>query len=62
MDMSEPLRVLIVEDTPSDADLIVRELRRTGFAPEWVRVDTEPEYLDRLHSGLDIILSDYQMP
>ena len=62
MEMSEPLRVLIVEDTPSDADLIVRELRRTGFAPEWVRVDTEPEYLDRLHSGLDIILSDYQMP
>ena len=62
MEMSEPLRVLIVEDTPSDADLIVRELRRTGFAPEWVRVDTEPEYLDRLHSGLDVILSDYQMP
>ncbi len=62
MEMSEPLRVLIVEDTPSDADLIVRELRRTGFTPEWVRVDTEPEYLSHLHNGLDIILSDYQMP
>ena len=60
--MSEPLRVLIVEDTPSDAELVVRELNRSGFDTEWFRVDTETDYLDRLHAGLDVILSDYEMP
>lgn len=62
METGEPLRVLIVEDTPSDAELVVRELFRAGFAPEWLRVDTESEYQDRLHGNLDVILSDYQMP
>jgi PAS domain S-box-containing protein len=56
------LRVLIAEDNPTDAELVLRELRRSGFDPEWHRVDTEAEYLDRLHTGLDIILSDYEMP
>ena len=46
--MSEPVRVLIVEDDPVDADLMVRELKRGGFAPDWVRVQTESEYLEQL--------------
>ena len=33
-----------------------------GFAPEWTRVDSEPEYLAHLHAGLDLILSDYELP
>ena len=45
--MSRPLRVLIVEDNSADAELIVLQLRRAGFAPEWSRVDTELEYLAR---------------
>lgn len=60
--MSEILHVLIVEDTPADAELMVRELYRAGFHPEWRRVDTESEYRACLHSGLDVVLSDYALP
>jgi PAS domain S-box-containing protein len=60
--MPRPLKVLIVEDNPADAELLVRELRRAGFEPEWKRVDTEAAYLEHLHDGLDLVLSDYQMP
>ena len=38
--MSRPLRVHIVEDLPTDAELIVAELRRARFRPYWHRVDT----------------------
>src|SRR5579862_1684876 len=60
--MPRPLRVLIVEDRPTDAELVVRELRRAGFDPKWQRVDTETEFAASLRPGLDIILSDYEMP
>ena len=60
--MGDTLRVLIAEDSSDDAELIVRELRRAGFEPEWRRVDTEAEYLLCLSADLDVILSDYEMP
>ena len=60
--MSTPLRVLILEDRSADADLMLLELRRAGFEPDWKRVDTEKDYLASLDPGLDIILSDYSLP
>lgn len=60
--MTQTLRVLIVEDNPNDAELVLRELRRTGFDLDWHRVETAQDYLDRLQPDLDIILSDYDMP
>ncbi len=60
--MPQPLRMLIVEDNPADAELLVRQLRRADFAPDWKRVDTEPEFLASLDAPLDVILSDYEMP
>jgi PAS domain S-box-containing protein len=60
--MARPLRVLIVEDNVTDAELILRELRRAGFEPDANRVDTEADYLASLDSELDMILSDYSMP
>jgi PAS domain S-box-containing protein len=60
--MAEHLRILIVDDSPDDAELIVRELRRSGFTLDWERVDTEDAMLARLHVGLDLVLSDYKMP
>jgi PAS domain S-box-containing protein len=60
--MPQPLKVLIAEDNPADAELIVRELRRAGFEPDWQRVDSEAEFLARLHEGFDLVLSDYAMP
>jgi len=57
------LRVLIAEDEPTDAELIVRALRRSGYDPEWQRVDTA-EAFDR-HLGdapPDVVISDHAMP
>jgi two-component system, cell cycle sensor histidine kinase and response regulator CckA len=60
--MQRPIHVLLVEDDPNDAELIIRELQRTGFDPQWQRVDTEADYLDHLTDDVELILSDYSMP
>jgi signal transduction histidine kinase len=60
--MTLPLNVLILEDRPADAALMVHELRRAGFDPVWQRVETEADYLAHLHAGLDVILADYALP
>ncbi len=57
-----PLRVLLVEDRPSDAALLVHLLAQAGFLPEWRRVETESEYLVRLDPALNTILADYALP
>ena len=56
------LRVLLLEDRPEDAELMLRELRRGGFDPQCERVETEPDFLARLDPPPDVILSDYRMP
>lgn len=60
--MARPLHVLIVEDNPLDAELVIRELRKAGFDPLGERVDAEGPYLEKLQPGLDVILSDFQLP
>ena len=61
--MSVSVRVLILEDSPQDAELMVHELRRSNFAPDWQRVDSEPDYLAALRASLpDVILADYRLP
>jgi PAS domain S-box-containing protein len=57
-----PLRVLIVEDWPDDAGLMVHALRHAGFEPDWRRVDTEADYVTCLSPDLDVILADYSLP
>src|SRR5256886_16431791 len=56
------LRVLVVEDRPADAELMVAELRRAGYAFDWHRVDTERDFLAHLNPLPDIILADFHMP
>ena len=60
--MATPIKLLLVEDSQDDADLVLAELRRAGFAPEWKRVETELDYLAELKNSPDIILADYSMP
>ena len=60
--MDAAIRILIVEDRPTDAALMLRELRRAGHEPVWTRVDTELDYLAQLDQGWDLILSDYTLP
>ncbi len=61
--MGTPLRVLIVEDSPDDVLLVVRELRRGGYEPTYERVETEEDLRRALESGAwDLVISDYNMP
>jgi len=60
--MKKPLQVLIAEDNPDDAEIVVAELRRAGFDPQWERVQTEEDFLEKLALGPDIVISDYAMP
>ncbi|MRR07904.1 MAG: PAS domain S-box protein, partial [Deltaproteobacteria bacterium] len=57
-----PLRVLIVDDSLLDAELIVHELNNS-FKTHFRRVDTEGEMLNALAAETwDIVISDYVMP
>jgi CheY-like chemotaxis protein len=58
----ERVRVLICEDRPSDAELMVAELRRAGLAVDWQRADSEADYIARLDPPPDLILADFNMP
>jgi len=60
--MSRPLRVLILEDRPEDAELMLHELRKADFDPAYERVESEPEFLAHLAPKLDLILADYHLP
>ncbi|MCD4674198.1 MAG: response regulator, partial [Anaerolineaceae bacterium] len=60
--MPKPLNVLILEDNPIDAELMLLELRRAGFEPDWQLVDNEKDFAARLKPELDLILSDYYLP
>jgi PAS domain S-box-containing protein len=61
--MARPLRVLILEDSPDDAELMLIELRRGGFDPSWRRVETAEAMRDALaHGPWEVALWDYSLP
>jgi response regulator RpfG family c-di-GMP phosphodiesterase len=60
--MKQPLRLLIVEDMPDDAELMVMHLEAEGFSPEWQRVQTEEDFLRALEEKPDFILADWSLP
>ena len=58
-----PLRTIIVEDTPDDIALLLLALRRAGFAPDYMHVQTAEELDRALRAGAwDVVLSDYSLP
>jgi len=58
------LHVLMVDDSSDDAVLLDRALRRGGFVPDLVRVDTVEALTAALHEGIDwdVVLCDAVMP
>ncbi len=61
--MEKPIRVLILEDTATDAEMMEDELREAGIAVISKRVTAEQEYLHELDNfSPDLILSDYNLP
>ena len=61
--MAEALQILILEDNPTDAELIQFELQEGGLAFTAKVVMTEKDYLQELQEcSPDLILSDYDLP
>jgi signal transduction histidine kinase/FixJ family two-component response regulator len=56
------VRLLIVEDRPEDAELLVAALVRAGFSPDWSRVDTPDSLRRALVNPPTLILCDYSLP
>lgn len=63
--MATPLRVLLLEDNPDDAELLLHELEHTGFLPDTLNAETKAGFLEQLarfHLEIDLILSDHNLP
>ena len=60
--MALPLRLLLVEDSPDDAELLLRELRRAGYEPSCERVQTAAAMQLALGRGWDVVISDHALP
>ena len=61
--MSDVLRMLMIEDVPSDAEITLRELRRGGVEVIARRVETEADLRrECIDFAPDIVLSDFAMP
>lgn len=60
--MPNSLRSLILEDSATDAELLVYELEKAGFNLTWRSVGNEEEFRDALQLTWDIVLADYHLP
>jgi len=61
--MKKPLRLLLIEDSEDDAELVLAELRLGDYEPIYERVDTSEGVTAALQNqSWDIIRSDYSMP
>jgi len=61
--MGQPLRVLLLEDSEDDADLLLLQLRRGGYEPAAQRFDSAEAFRAALErKEWDVVISDYVMP
>jgi signal transduction histidine kinase len=57
------IKILILEDSPEDVDLMERQLRKDGVLFETECVDTRNEFTEALHRFRpDVVLSDHGLP
>ncbi len=61
--LPRPLRILHLEDSPSDAELAREHLALEGLSCAVHRVETQEDYIAALRDkDFDLILADYQLP
>lgn len=62
-EMVEELHILILEDVPTDAELVKRELEKANMSFSSKRVETRTDFLKALNDfAPDLIISDYTLP
>ena len=62
-DLARQIRILLVEDDPNDAQLVMAEVGRADFASEFVHVDNRKATQAALNEGeWDLILTDFGLP
>ena len=58
-----PIRLLIVEDVATEAEIAVRRLQKAGLSCTWQRVETETGFRQALRDFKpQLILSDFALP
>jgi DNA-binding NarL/FixJ family response regulator len=58
----KPLRILLLEDSEADAELIKHELQRSGMTTMTGRVNSVEEFTAALHTfSPDVVLADYPL-
>src|SRR3989304_244399 len=63
MALPERIRLLLVEDVATDAEIELRELKRAGLSVEHRLVDTEDGFRHELEQfAPHVIISDFSMP
>jgi CheY-like chemotaxis protein len=61
--MKKKLRILMIEDSTTDAEIVLRQIRRSGVEPESLRVETKEEMQAALMGQeWDVIIADYSLP
>lgn len=57
------IRVLNLEDSEADSELIYRLVKKGGFEPQWLRVETRLGFEKAIsEQNWDLIISDYMLP
>ncbi len=56
------INLLILEDNPDDAQLMVKELEKEQYELNWKRVETKRDFEKGLSENPDIIFVDYAVP
>src|SRR4051812_32042032 len=61
--MATPLRVLLLDDDPIDAELNIAALQEGGYDCQWRRVDRRETFVQALAvADFELVLSDYSLP
>ena len=61
--MQKSIKILLLEDNPADADLLARQLAKSGLLFSIEVLETREKFVELLNSFCpDLILSDYSMP
>src|SRR3989304_1108628 len=56
------LVILVLEDSPGDAELMIHAIRKAGFFVHSTRVETEIDFRRLLDYSIDLILIDNRIP